>query len=279
MVVNHKSFNKKLFADLLQKVKGKQTLTKFSKESNVSIAHISRMLNERLDSPPSPETIKKLIPVERNGVTYSDLMIAAGHQNQINIFQELIINDNSYTEVNKGTLLSDENQPLAGSSESSLLHFHEENIKYKSLCMSTILFNLSCCDLTWSITKGQSKNHYTNYFSIQLQNNYITYWTFDLKRPTSHLNNNMTPTSLNPGQVFETWGKLAATTQPKNSKYTMVTESEELYEVFIKYPPINLNLNISIMLVNTDKLTLIKEEYVSYCIDADKLALEELIVC
>lgn len=73
------SFDKKQFAELLEKAKGDRSINKYASEIDLSPAHISRLLRELLETPPSPETISKLVQGAYNGVTYDSFMIAAGH--------------------------------------------------------------------------------------------------------------------------------------------------------------------------------------------------------
>jgi len=72
-------FDKQEFARLLELAKGDRSINEYAKECGVSSAHISRLLRCLLDTPPNPETIRKFASKAKNGVTYADLMRAAGH--------------------------------------------------------------------------------------------------------------------------------------------------------------------------------------------------------
>jgi transcriptional regulator with XRE-family HTH domain len=72
-------FNKKKFAELLLKAIGGRTATNYADLSGVNRTYISKLLNEKLNNPPSPEIIKRLTSIAHGGVEYRDLMIAAGH--------------------------------------------------------------------------------------------------------------------------------------------------------------------------------------------------------
>lgn len=89
------SFNKELFADLLDKAKGRRSINQFSEASNISAAHISRLLRKMLDAPPSPQTISKFVKNASDNVTYDELMIAAGHIPNENdeIFKDIVKGD------------------------------------------------------------------------------------------------------------------------------------------------------------------------------------------
>lgn len=72
-------FDKKEFSKLLKKAIGNRTTTEYANESGVNRTYISKLLNKKLDNPPSPEILKRLAEVAHNGVTYEDFMIAAGY--------------------------------------------------------------------------------------------------------------------------------------------------------------------------------------------------------
>lgn len=82
-MVNEKKDYSEL-ARLTKKAMGERSLSQYSKDTGVSISHISRLINQKLNAIPSREIIAKLTKSEnadpREGVTYEDLMIAAGYQ-------------------------------------------------------------------------------------------------------------------------------------------------------------------------------------------------------
>lgn len=86
------AFDKELFADLLKKAKGDRSINQYALHSGVSAAHISRLMRGLLDTPPNPDTIKLLSEKAYNGVTYEDLMAAAGHVN-VDSKSECVDND------------------------------------------------------------------------------------------------------------------------------------------------------------------------------------------
>lgn len=72
-------FDKEKFAELLDKAKGSRSINQYGDEAHISPSHISRFLRCMIDTPPSPETLKKLSSKAYNGVTLNDFMIAVGH--------------------------------------------------------------------------------------------------------------------------------------------------------------------------------------------------------
>ena len=72
-------FNQKKFRDILEKARNNRTNEEYARQSGVSRPYISAYMNLRRDDPPSPEVIKRLAEAAHNGVTYDDLMEAAGY--------------------------------------------------------------------------------------------------------------------------------------------------------------------------------------------------------
>jgi transcriptional regulator with XRE-family HTH domain len=64
------TFNKPIFAFLLNKAKGDRSINQYADEANISASHISRLLRKLVDSPPTPETISKLALKANNGAGY-----------------------------------------------------------------------------------------------------------------------------------------------------------------------------------------------------------------
>jgi len=78
-MADYSNFDLVTFAILLEKAKGDRSINQYANSVDVSAAHISRLLRKLVNSPPSPDTINKLSGGASNGVTYSELMFAAGH--------------------------------------------------------------------------------------------------------------------------------------------------------------------------------------------------------
>lgn len=80
---DYSKFDLDTFSILLEKAKGDRSINQYANTINVSAAHISRLLRKLVKSPPAPETINKFAGGAYNGVTYSELMLAAGHINDM----------------------------------------------------------------------------------------------------------------------------------------------------------------------------------------------------
>lgn len=89
------SFNKELFAKLLHEAKGERSINQYGLHADISAAHISRLLRQKIDTPPNPDTIRKLVDKAYNDITYEQFMKAAGH-----LQGDEIVMDNQVKAVN-----------------------------------------------------------------------------------------------------------------------------------------------------------------------------------
>ena len=72
-------FDKDRFADFLKKAIGDRTTTDYADLTGVNRTYISKLLNKKLLSPPSPGIIKGLASNAYHNISYEDLMITAGY--------------------------------------------------------------------------------------------------------------------------------------------------------------------------------------------------------
>lgn len=72
-------YDRMRLAQLLRQAQGKdRSLRRFAEEAGISSSYVSRLMRGIVEEPPSAEILKKLASVARNGVTYTDLLQAAG---------------------------------------------------------------------------------------------------------------------------------------------------------------------------------------------------------
>lgn len=74
----NKRFDKAAFSSLLKKALGTRTQKDFAAEIGLSKEHLSRLINQKLDNPPSMETIQA-ISRHTTTVSYEELLQAAGY--------------------------------------------------------------------------------------------------------------------------------------------------------------------------------------------------------
>lgn len=72
-------FNSDLLIELIKQAQGDRSLNQFAKNCGIDPGNLSRIVNNKNAQPPKPETLRKISSHAQNGVTYEDLMNAAGH--------------------------------------------------------------------------------------------------------------------------------------------------------------------------------------------------------
>ena len=72
-------FQKTKFKQLIETALGNRSITQYSEDSTVNRTYISKIINESLDNPPSPEILKKLATHSKGRISYKELMVAAGY--------------------------------------------------------------------------------------------------------------------------------------------------------------------------------------------------------
>jgi len=96
-------FDKRRFANLLKEAIGDRTTPKYADLTGVNRTYISKLLNEKLSSPPSPKIIKRLASDAYNNLLYEDLMDAAGyldHQETIQRMGRINRNESRNSKIN-----------------------------------------------------------------------------------------------------------------------------------------------------------------------------------
>ncbi|RIE01754.1 hypothetical protein D3H35_13200 [Cohnella faecalis] len=146
------SFDVERFADLLKSAKGNRSINKYAQDIDISAAHISRLIRGLIGTPPSPETINKFAQGAHNGVSYNELMMAAGHIGKANV------NEDGNADRETGSRL-----------EKEFLHI--------------LLSELYQQDYEWSFEKSRGAR-FTPDFTIKLNNADYTVWHIELKSST-----------------------------------------------------------------------------------------------
>ncbi len=72
-------FRKNIFSILLEKARGERSLRQFSLECDISYVQMRKLVLCAQENPPRPKLIKKIAEHSVEGVTFDDLMFAAGH--------------------------------------------------------------------------------------------------------------------------------------------------------------------------------------------------------
>lgn len=76
----YRPFDREKFANLLRQMMGDYTQRGFAQKCGVSLSYIAKLLNERLDSAPTPKMIQKIASALPGDAAYYDLLSAAGYR-------------------------------------------------------------------------------------------------------------------------------------------------------------------------------------------------------
>lgn len=226
---NETTFNKEEFAALLDRAKGSdRSINQYANETGVSAAHISRFLRQMIDAPPTPETISKFTDKAWGGVSYMDMMVAAGH----------ISEDNDRVE------------------EDSPQSRRNEMIRTEQDFFHIIMGNLMNSDFKWTMEKPEGRMRFPDMI-INLEDDYYKKWYFEFKAIRS--SNSMLPFSI----IYNFYGRLLTFELTSTDKFTFVTNDERALKFMLERPPVNLRANLYVMLVDLDNRKIVREEKIS----------------
>lgn len=123
-------FDRKRFAKILQEINNKyESQRDFSKKSSINRTYLSKYMNEKLEDPPKPQTLKKIAESSFHLTSYSELMYICGYVDETIELDEI---DIAFASGIRG--LNKENQEIAKSIIECLLakQKEEENQKHHS---------------------------------------------------------------------------------------------------------------------------------------------------
>lgn len=227
-------FNIERYATLLAKAQGGRTQTDFAKDCGLSTAYICKHLNRRIDKAPIPSTLKKIAAVAANGVSYEDLLDAAGY------------------DVSKYSLVRD--------SDSSPDRYKRTwGLEFEKLGTATITTALSKSNLKWSI-KSTTDSVDLYDLDVEIYDEKISHWYFNFKTLDTEKQGIDKNRFLN--LLFQYYGKLVLMPTSINIKYSFVTDSHKVYNLLKVNTPSALAMYVSLIMIDTSTLSIIKEEYV-----------------
>ncbi len=236
-------FNIDKFSELLQKAKGGRSQSEFAINCNVSLAYLNRYIKKKNSRPPMPTTIKKIAAVAANNISYEELLNAAGYDPE------------KYLEFSPATPI------VTGTLNSSNMVLHK-------IAYSTVLNALSQTELSWKLDKTDNS---IKTFSISIDDEAVNRWYF-----STHLSHTPSGMKIIPSIYYM---YLFNSDADINSKYSIVTNDEDLVNFLCANPPYILNVLVSVILIDDSDLSVIREEYLNSSAsykeeDLDKLRLD-----
>ena len=240
-------FNIEKYSKLLSQAQGGRTQTKFAKDCGLSVAYICKHLNKRINKPPIPSTLKKIAAVAANGITYEDLLDAAGYD----------VDKYGNTDINT---LSDSSSTI-------------QELDFNKLATATITTALSNSNVKWFVNGNSISNNTYYDMDIELQDCQITHWFFKfITIPSGSLSTNKEAFME---CIYSHFGQLTLYADI-HTKYSFVTASSELYNLVKSNPPTALATHISVILIDISTLSIRKEEYIKTALSDNNIHIVSL---
>jgi hypothetical protein len=178
-----------------------------------------------IDAPPTPETISKFAEKAYNGVTYRDMMIAAGHISKGNEFEE-----------------------------DSPINRRNEIIRTEQEISQIIIGNLMSSEFRWSMEKPEGRIRFPDLI-INLEDDEYKRWYFEFRA----IRGNFIPISI----IYNFYGRLLTFELSATDKFTLVVNDKRTFNFMLERPPVNLRANLYVMLIDLESRRIIKEEKIS----------------
>ena len=273
-------FDTNRFMDLLKRAKGNRTGLQFSKECGITPQYLSRCLNGKFSAPPLPATLKKIAAVAANDVTYEDFLDAAGYDiekygGKVKASEAIQPGQkSSYPEdpsasfyVKEPSAMYNPNiidfQYVDASRETSFVSPFIQDIpatpnkdsSFIPLATATIISALRQGGKKWSTKAGMAAGN--SDLMVEIEGSKITEWLFRFfTTAPAKVPDQARMTRM--ASYYFAW--LALLPHEKDSMWSYVTNSIELFDSFVLHPPLSLAMYVSVILIDTKTLSVIKEQ-------------------
>ena len=177
-------------------------------------------MNSKLANPPSVQKIQLIANHASNGVTYAQLLTAAGYASSM---------DDTVTLDAPDTLTE----------------------TVKKFMQGTILTALSSLGVPFTMEQEKKDTNY--HVSVSLSSGSVTKWHFIFLYNASM--------ELMSSQLSLLYSRLIFENVTETEKISFVTSSKEEFDLYTKKKPSNLNLNLSVILIDEKSLTIQKESW------------------
>lgn len=213
-------YNKEEFAALVLRAVGNTKKKEFASLIEVTPEYFSRIVNSKLANPPSVQKIQLIANHASNGVTYAQLLTAAGYASSM---------DDTVTLDAPDTLTE----------------------TVKKFMQGTILTALSSLGVPFTMEQEKKDTNY--HVSVSLSSGSVTKWHFIFLYNASM--------ELMSSQLSSLYSRLIFESITETEKISFVTSSKEEFDLYTKKKPSNLNLNLSVILIDEKSLTIQKESW------------------
>ena len=226
MKLDHE-FNIEKYTALLIKAQGGRSQTAFANDCGLSVAYICKYINKKFNKPPIPSTLKKIAACAAGGVTYSELLEAAGYDS---------------------TKFNAEEVPATSSTVM---------LEFEKLAMATITSSLSHSQFEWSSLIPKQGLNFD--FGISIVEGKISNWYFEFIHESSF----SIQTNTLPDRLKKYYARLVMSHHKSFTKFSFVTDSTKTFEKLKQYNPYMLALFVSIILIDTSTMSVIQEIYLT----------------
>ena len=213
-------YNKEEFAALVLRAVGNTKKKEFASLIEVTPEYFSRIVNSKLANPPSVQKIQLIANHASNGVTYAQLLTAAGYASSM---------DDTVTLDAPDTLTE----------------------TVKKFMQGTILTALSSLGVPFTMEQEKKDTNY--HVSVSLSSGSVTKWHFIFLYNASM--------ELMSSKLSSLYSRLIFENITETEKISFVTSSKEEFDLYTKRKPSNLNLNLSVILIDEKSLAVKKESW------------------
>ena len=239
-------------AELVKKAKGEdRTLSKYAEDAEISLPALNKIIGGKYT--PSPTTMKKLTSEKaapRGGVTYNDLMEAAGYESAEATAVEPDEIETEYYDPS--------NQKANAQQRLSRLMEIKQAKEYEKILMSQLY--LSLVEQGFAFQKTTDGN-----LSVELIHQDISYWSFETQYyPEDHgdswVNN-----------VFQLIAKTLCYKYDDTSKISIIINHERTFEIMRRYEhALAFRGELSLVLFDAKEQKFVDEFYLSNYVEGDQ---------
>ncbi len=201
-------FDKAALSLLIKRALGNRTQKSFAEDIQLSKEHLSRLITQKRNTPPTVDTLSKIAANSQNMVSIEELLSVCGYDSNIIVV------------------------PAAVKHMMDALQLAFRSLPY-----------------TFSYLHCKNTDFYQ--LVLQFSDGPIRHWYFHFLSETTF---KMADHELVANYLY----LISSRTEPEN-KISFVTLLPLLYQYYMEHRPYNLNLNLSLILINENALTISKE--------------------
>ncbi len=249
-----RTMNCQPLADLIRKAKGDRSLKQYGLDCGISVSNLSKMMNNKMPYLPGPRTIAKLTLGDakpQNGVTYTDMMLAAGFQ--LPQSEGGITVDAALDEASNGEGQAMFSRMMSYYENIKRYDISPEQTRLEKLAKGIILGHIATREISFSYEDSEAPSEFIPDLRLKLDNSEFDSWWIEVK---SYGSSEMS--------VFQVLGIAASVPSDKKRKFSIAIDSENLFNKLMELKDKTcMNANVSIILVDVEKAEIAKEEYIA----------------